>query len=78
MYFFSLLFVSAVINAKKGMVINMSYEVKKTDGRARRGTMNTVHGVIETPVFMNVGTAAAMLEQARLLRAEYRPLICRK
>lgn len=48
MYFFSLLFVSAVINAKKGMVINMSYEVKKTEGRARRGTMNTVHGVIET------------------------------
>ena len=60
MYFFSLLFVSAVINAKKGMVINMSYEVKKTEGRARRGTMNTVHGVIETPVFMNVGTSAAV------------------
>jgi len=32
----------------------------KTDGRARRGTLQTVHGDIETPVFMNVGTCAAI------------------
>ena len=31
-----------------------------TDGRARRGTLHTVHGDIETPVFMNVGTCAAI------------------
>ena len=37
-----------------------SFEVIKTEGRARRGRMQTVHGVIETPVFMNVGTAAAI------------------
>lgn len=32
----------------------------KTDGRAKRGRLYTPHGVIETPVFMNVGTAAAI------------------
>ena len=32
----------------------------KQEGRARRGRLSTVHGVIETPVFMNVGTAAAI------------------
>ena len=53
-------FVPIGTNAKKGMVINMSYKIKKTEGRARRGTMETVHGVIETPVFMNVGTSAAV------------------
>ena len=36
------------------------FKVLKTDGKARRGTMNTVHGKIETPVFMNVGTCAAI------------------
>ena len=35
------------------------YELLKKDGRAKRGRFTTVHGVIETPVFMNVGTAAA-------------------
>ncbi|MBP3387070.1 MAG: tRNA guanosine(34) transglycosylase Tgt [Clostridia bacterium] len=30
------------------------------DGRARRGTFETVHGTIQTPVFMNVGTSAAI------------------
>ena len=37
-----------------------NYEVKATDGRARRGVLHTVHGDIETPVFMNVGTCAAI------------------
>jgi queuine tRNA-ribosyltransferase len=36
------------------------FKVLKTDGRARRCTMDTVHGKIETPVFMNVGTCAAI------------------
>ena len=36
------------------------YELLKKDGRAKRGRFTTVHGVIETPVFMNVGTAAAI------------------
>ena len=36
------------------------YELIKRDGRAKRGRFHTVHGVIETPVFMNVGTAAAI------------------
>lgn len=36
------------------------YELIKRDGLAKRGRLSTVHGVIETPVFMNVGTAAAI------------------
>lgn len=36
------------------------YKLLKTDGRAKRGEFHTVHGVIQTPVFMNVGTAAAI------------------
>ena len=36
------------------------YELIKRDGLARRGRLHTVHGTIETPVFMNVGTAAAI------------------
>ena len=36
------------------------YEILKKDGRAKRARLQTVHGVIETPVFMNVGTAAAI------------------
>jgi queuine tRNA-ribosyltransferase len=36
------------------------YQIIKKDGRAKRATVTTVHGTIETPVFMNVGTAAAI------------------
>ncbi len=36
------------------------YELLKKDGKAKRGRLHTVHGLIETPVFMNVGTAAAI------------------
>ncbi len=36
------------------------FEIKRTEGKARRGTFHTVHGDIETPVFMNVGTSAAV------------------
>ncbi|MBO5617430.1 tRNA guanosine(34) transglycosylase Tgt [Pseudobutyrivibrio sp.] len=38
----------------------MKYELLKTEGKAKRGRFHTVHGVIETPVFMNVGTVAAI------------------
>jgi len=36
------------------------YKLIKKDGLARRGTFTTPHGVIQTPVFMNVGTIAAI------------------
>ncbi len=36
------------------------YKLIKRDGAAKRGEFHTVHGVIQTPVFMNVGTAAAI------------------
>ena len=36
------------------------YRIIHTDGRAKRGELVTVHGTIQTPVFMNVGTAAAI------------------
>lgn len=36
------------------------YTLLKKEGRARRGRFETVHGTIETPVFMNVGTSAAI------------------
>ena len=38
----------------------MAYQLIKKEGRAKRGRLETVHGVIETPVFMNVGTTAAI------------------
>lgn len=36
------------------------YKLIKKQGNARRGEFQTVHGTIQTPVFMNVGTAAAI------------------
>ncbi len=36
------------------------YKLLKKDGGAKRGELHTVHGVIQTPVFMNVGTVAAI------------------
>ncbi len=36
------------------------YRLIKKEGRAKRAELTTVHGVIQTPVFMNVGTAAAI------------------
>ena len=38
----------------------MKYEIIRQDGMAKRARMETVHGRIETPVFMNVATAAAI------------------
>ena len=37
-----------------------SYRILKQEGSAKRGEFTTVHGVIQTPVFMNVGTVAAI------------------
>ncbi|NCC44676.1 MAG: tRNA guanosine(34) transglycosylase Tgt, partial [Clostridia bacterium] len=36
------------------------YKILATDGNAKRAVLETVHGTIQTPVFMNVGTAAAI------------------
>lgn len=36
------------------------YKLIKKDGNAKRATLETVHGTVETPVFMNVGTVAAI------------------
>ncbi|MDO4619918.1 MAG: tRNA guanosine(34) transglycosylase Tgt [Lachnospiraceae bacterium] len=40
--------------------MSAKYEILKQEGRAKRARFHTVHGTIETPVFMNVGTAAAI------------------
>lgn len=36
------------------------YQIITEDGRAKRAVFETVHGTVQTPVFMNVGTAAAI------------------
>lgn len=36
------------------------YKIIAKDGKAKRATLQTVHGTVQTPVFMNVGTAAAI------------------
>lgn len=36
------------------------YKLLKREGKARRGEMHTVHGVVETPAFMNVATQGAI------------------
>lgn len=36
------------------------FKLIKTEGRARRGVFETPHGIVQTPVFMNVGTQAAI------------------
>lgn len=40
--------------------MSKNYKLINRDGKAKRGEFTTVHGVIQTPVFMNVGTAAAI------------------
>jgi queuine tRNA-ribosyltransferase len=37
-----------------------AFEVTHTEGQARRGVLHTPHGVVETPVFMPVGTRGAV------------------
>ncbi len=36
------------------------YQLLKQEGTARRGVFTTVHGTVQTPAFMNVGTSAAI------------------
>lgn len=47
--------------------MNFEFSIHGTDGRARRGEIKTAHGIIQTPAFMPVGTAAtvkAMMPQS--------------
>src|SRR3990172_5871551 len=39
---------------------DFSFELLNTDGNARRGRLTTPHGVIETPIFMPVGTQGSV------------------
>ncbi len=36
------------------------YKLIKSEGKARRAEFHTIHGVVQTPAFMNVGTSAAI------------------
>lgn len=40
--------------------MDKNYKILKSSGRAKRAHFSTVHGEVETPVFMNVGTSAAI------------------
>lgn len=50
------------------------FELLKTEGRARRGRLSTVHGTVETPAFMNVATSAAI--KGGLSAADLREIGC--
>jgi len=55
------------------------YKLIKKCGKARLGEFTTVHGTIKTPVFMNVGTAAAIkggLDSADLEQIKAQVLLC--
>jgi len=41
-------------------VQNSFFELRRTDGSARRGTISLAHGTVETPTFMPVGTAGTV------------------
>ena len=49
------------------------YKLITTEGRAKRGEFKTVHGTIQTPVFMNVGTIAAIVVLVIYLYLIFRP-----
>src|SRR5687768_8311074 len=40
--------------------IRMRFEITETEGQARRGVLETPHGIVETPAFMPVGTRGAV------------------
>jgi queuine tRNA-ribosyltransferase len=40
--------------------MTLSFEIRASDGRARRGQLKTRHGTVETPAFMPVGTLGAV------------------
>jgi len=54
----------------------MQFELLKTDGDARRGTITLAHGVIQTPVFMPVGTYGTVKAMTPLSLAEIGAQIC--
>lgn len=53
---------------------NFSFDLQKTDGAARAGTIVTPHGIIQTPIFMPVGTRSAIkgatVDQIQAIGAE--------
>ena len=48
------------------------YRILKQEGSAKRGELETVHGTVQTPVFMNVGTVAAIKGAVSTEDLEYR------
>ena len=57
----------------------MAFTVIRKEGRARRGRFETAHGAVETPVFMNVATQAAIkggLNSEDLERLDCRVALC--
>ena len=57
----------------------MAFTVLRKEGRARRGRCETAHGAVETPVFMNVATQAAIkggLNSEDLERLDCRVALC--
>jgi queuine tRNA-ribosyltransferase len=54
----------------------MQFELKTTDGAARRGTLTLAHGVVETPVFMPVGTYGTVKAMTPDSLAEIGAQIC--
>ena len=54
----------------------MQFELLKTDGAARRGTLTLAHGVVQTPVFMPVGTYGTVKAMTPASLAEIGAQIC--
>ncbi len=51
---------SNAVEGTSARAVRAMYKIINTDGRAKSARFETPHGVIETPVFMNVGTVAAI------------------
>ena len=54
----------------------MDFSLKRTDGLARRGTLKLAHGVVETPVFMPVGTYGTVKAMTPAMLREIGAQIC--
>jgi len=54
----------------------MQFELLKTDGAARRGRLTLAHGIVETPVFMPVGTYGTVKAMTPLALSEIGAQIC--
>jgi len=56
------IFAASILNKKGNKIIRMQFDLKATDinSQARAGTITTDHGVIETPIFMPVGTVGTV------------------